>query len=353
MMFLVLIASGSASLATDELQWISPDGQTQETMLASYGKPAEPSAACPCETQTDCGAASCGVGFQGCGADCDECPGLGLQLFGAVDSFRGVSDGSYQSNFGVVNGVNAGFPIFDTGLAWQLGMSYGIYDFSGRVSAVDHNSACQTQTFITTGFFHKANHGRRLSFGLVYDWMINDNWGEYAIDPTIGQWRGQIEFALNPCSAVGVYGSLADRRVEEWAEIPSAGSQLVRTRAMDQVNLFYRHKFVRGTDARVWIGLPDRERLTGRGSLGEWIAGGQVEVPIGPRFALYGGVQYMKASASPGNGGSLQDSSDAFIGLTYYPGLNARTSELNGTCNVPYLPVANNSSFLVDQTRLY
>jgi hypothetical protein len=355
MLLLALVTTCSAGLAADELQWIAPDGQGQENVLTSYGKPAAPPAACPCETPNACAACeeSCDP-CCGCGADCDECPRLGLVLFGGVDNFRGVSDGTFQSNFGVVNGINAGIPIFDTGIAWQLGMSYGIYDWEGRVSAFDQNSAAQTQTFITTGFFHKARNGRRLSFGLVYDWMINDNWGVYATDPTMGQWRGQIEFALSSCNSIGVYGTKNDKGSEEWREIPGLLlPRLVSARSMDQINFFYRHKFEQGADAKIWMGIPERDRLNGEGSLGEWLAGAQIEVPLGCRFALYGGAQYMKPSASPGNGGNEQESSDVFVGLAYYPGRNARTTGLNGTCNVPYLPVANNSTFMVDQNRTY
>jgi hypothetical protein len=208
MVFLTLAAVCSTALAADDLQWIAPEGQGTAGTLASYGPAAPAPAAGACCGQEECGACdSCGR----CGADCDECPCLGLVVFGGVDTFRGVSDGTWQSNFGVVNGLNAGIPLADSGIAWQVGMSYGIYDFEGRESSANEPGACQTQTFITTGFFHKANCGHRLSFGLVYDWMINDNWGVAAVDPTLSQWRGQIEYALSPCNAIGFYGTLDDR----------------------------------------------------------------------------------------------------------------------------------------------
>jgi len=347
MLLLALAATCSAGLAADELQWISPDGQGQET-LASYGKPA-PAAPAACDQNLACNACeSC----RGCGADCDECPRLGLVGFSGIDTFRGISDGTYQNNFGVVTGLNAGIPLADTGLAWQMGMSYGIYDFEGRVSAVNENSSAQTQTFITTGFYHKAKDGHRLSFGVVYDWMLNDNWGVYATDQTLSQWRGQIEFALNQCNSIGVYGTLRDRDGDNLRRIP--GYLLPRhiyTRSINQANVFFHHKFEMGADGRIWFGVPERDRLAGEGSLGEWLAGFQIEVPLSQRLALYAGAQYMKPSASPGNGGSVEDGYDACIGLVFYPGRNAFSPALNGSCSTPYMPVANNSSFMVDQSR--
>jgi hypothetical protein len=346
MLLLALVATCSSAVAADELQWISPDGQGQENLLTSYGKPAETTTACPACEQNMCDNCGCG-----CGADCDGCPRFGLVGFAGVDNFRGVSDGTWNDNFGVVTGLNAGIPIYDTGLAWQMGLSYGVYDFDGRMSSALERSACQTQTFVTTGFYHKANNGRRLSFGLVYDWMLNDNWGVAAIDPTLGQWRGQIEFALNQCNSVGIYATKSDKSSSNWGRM--TGDLLPRrfsTRSVDQASVFFHHKFEQGADGKLWVGLPEQDRLTDEGSLGEWLAGAQIEVPLGQRFALYAGAQYMKPSASPGNGGSYQDSTDVFVGLSYYPGRNARTTALNGSCSTPYMPVANNSTFLVDQT---
>jgi hypothetical protein len=351
MLLLALVATCSAGYAADELQWISPDGQGQENLLTSYGKPAAAPAACPACGQQNCACNACDDcnACRGCGADCDECPRLGLLGFAGIDSFRGVSEGTWQNNFGMVGGVNAGLPLGDTGIAWQLGMSYGAYDFSGRTSSLTDRSACQTQAFITTGFFHKANNGRRLSFGLVYDWMINENWGVDAIDPTLGQWRGQVEYALNSCNAVGIFATVRDRNDSKWGTYNTGAVEQVFVRGMNQANVFFHHKFQEGADGRIWVGGTDKDLW----SRGEWVAGAQIEVPLGQRVGLYAGGQYMKPSASPGNGGSFQDSSDVFVGLTFYPGRNARSTSLNGGCSLPYMPVANNSTFLVDQNVIH
>ena len=96
----------------------------------------------PCNGQASgsCGGQTYGSRCdQACGGDCchigcDECPGFGIVGFAGLDSFKGISDGHFQSNFGAVTGLNAAMPVpglNDYGIGWQLGMSYGVYDFDG------------------------------------------------------------------------------------------------------------------------------------------------------------------------------------------------------------------------------
>ena len=62
-------------------------------------------------------------------------------------------------NFGAVTTLNVGVPIpglHDYGLGWQTGIGYGVYDFDGRITGTD-TARSQQQTFVTTGFFRKAN----------------------------------------------------------------------------------------------------------------------------------------------------------------------------------------------------
>jgi hypothetical protein len=165
------------------------------------------SSCCP----TECGCDQC----DGCccrlGCD-DNCDNIGIVGWVGLDAFNGISDATGPSNFGEVQGINIGAPLFglrDYGLGWQCGISYGIYDFDGRATLDDipGQSAAQTQqqTFVTTGFFRKAHGDQRLSFGLVYDWMYNTQWGVFGVDPTLGQWRGQVEYSLSGCNSLGIW----------------------------------------------------------------------------------------------------------------------------------------------------
>jgi hypothetical protein len=295
-----------------------------------------------------CGGCGTGCGGRNCGCpDCDECPRIGVVGLLGFDSFRGVSDGDYQSNFGLVTGANLGIPVpvlNEMGLGWQLGATYGIYDWDGRTTA--NRSDTQQQTFITTGIFRKGFDGRRLSFGLVYDWMANSNWGYQAVAPTLGQWRGQAEYAMSNCNALGVMGTLWDRQ-----SLQTLPNVTVLNRPVNQLAFFWHHKFAKGADSRLWFGFfPDNLRLNGDGSLYDTGFGGDLTVPLTSRLALYANFQYVHPSAAAGSAGSIENSYNVGMGLVFYPGRNARSRNINGGCWMPYMPVANNSTFLVDQS---
>jgi hypothetical protein len=58
----------------------------------------------------------------------------------------------------------------------------------------------------------------------------------------------------------------------------------------------------------------------------------------------------MRPCASAGEGGALDAAYSICCGLTFYPGGNARTRTVAGNCWMPYLPVANNGTFLMDSS---
>lgn len=297
----------------------------------------------PCESRCDPGAM----------LGCDTCPRYGIVGFAGLDSFKGVSDGFLPSNFGAVTGLNAAVPVpglSDYGIGWQLGMSYGIYDFDGRVSFVNPAHS-QQQVFVTTGFFHKAEGDRRLSFGIVYDWMINDEWGDVATSPTLGQWRGQVEYALSGSNAVGVWGCLRDRGTTQFVNT-IFGPLDASNRAISQVNLFWHHKFDAGADSYLYVGIPERDRLDAAegGSLGDLTIGASLQVPLSERLALYANGSYFRPSASAGPAAAIEAGYDVSLGVAWYFGGHAVSHSINGACGLPYMPMANNSNFLVDQS---
>ena len=303
-------------------------------------------------------------------AQCNQCGGClgcesgsGFGIIGSfgLDSFKGVSDD--VSNFGAVTSLNTGVLIpgaEDFGLGWQTGISYGVYDFDGRAEYNRITADTQQQTFVTTGFYRKAKCGQRLSFGLVYDWMFNSGWGYFGTNPTMGQWRGQIEYALNESNGIGVWGTKNDLGAVE-PPLPN-NNATVTNRAISQVNLFWHHKFVcTGADSWLWLGIPDHKRLdqsdpvVGGGSLGDWTIGASLQVPLSERLALYTNGSYMHPSCVAGSNGMYgataahEATYDVSMGIAWYFGCHARSSALQGKCFMPYMPVANNSNFLVDQ----
>jgi len=311
----------------------------------------------------ECGAPGCGADPCGCSGGtryggqfgggaptCDERPHLGIIGLAGFDTFRGVSDGTSRANFGFTTGVNGGVPMpwaSQAGFGLQLGATYGLYDLDGQAGVAGSRLASQQQTFVTAGVFRKGYCGRPWSFGLVYDWMFNDNWGFFSTTPTFGQWRGQIEYAVSNRDAFGVWGTFWDR-----IDRRTVGTTILAARSIDQINIFWHHKFALAADGRIWIGIPERQRLDGTegGSLGEWIIGGDLQVPVSRQLALYVNVQYMRPSVSAGAVAANENSYNIGVGLAWYFGGHARSRNINGHCWTPYLPVANNSNFLVDQS---
>ena len=343
-MLLAITAMNQARIAmAEDLYWVS-DGTPSaifagEEKAAAAKEPAGSSADC-------CGQVSCGQDACGscCDFGCDECPSRGIVGFAGLDSFKGISDAFLNSNFGAVAGLNSALPVSnDYGINWQLGMSYGIYDVDGRV-ALTNAAQTQQQIFVTTGFFHKARGDRRLSFGIVYDWMINNNWGIVGTDPTFGQWRGQIEYALSGCNSVGVWGTARDL-----GSVQTVGGIETEARAISQVNMFWHHKFAMGADSWLYVGLPERERLNGDGSLGDWTIGANVQVPLTERLALYANGSYFRPSQAAGVQAQIENGYDVGMGVVWYFGQHSISKSLNGACGLPYMAVANNSTFMVDQ----
>jgi hypothetical protein len=342
------------ALAEDNYYWVS--GGDQSAVQAVSDKVAG---------QGQSGCNSC-CPDQGC---CDRCDGCGSgecdPKFGVIgtfglDTFKGVSDMDI-SNFGAVTGFNTGVLLpgaEDYGFGWQTGISYGLYDFDGRfVEGAGHTAHTQQQTFVTTGFYRKAQGDQRVSFGLVYDWMYNNGWGGYGVNSTLGQWRGQVEYALSSCNSVGVWGTKNDLGSNKE---DASGYGTVTNRALSQVNMFWHHKFAcSNADSWLYTGLvANNKRLDqstfGGGSLGDWTIGASFVVPLSERLALYANGSYMHPTCTANNTSGWPAEYDSgynvSMGVAWYFGCHARSCSLQGKSFLPYMPLANNSNFMVDQS---
>ena len=293
-----------------------------------------------------------GNGLAGMFPACDDCPNYGGMGFVSYDSWRGISDGNWQNN-GIVAGLNYGTRLgaFSdlTGIGFQMGGSVGAFNWSGTGYKHENNEA-QTQGFLTYGLFRKANENCRWNAAIVQDWMFNDNFGIYAQNPTLSQGRAQVGYAVNAANEFGLWGTwryLSDSRF-----VPDEG--VVKWRPINQLNLYWQHKWsAGGADTRIWAGVPERDRLAGGGSLGDYLAGALANVPLSDRFGLFALVTYMHPSARPGPAASRQDAWNFSIGVTLFPGRNARSTTVSARCWMPQLPVANNGYFLNDTNHSY
>jgi hypothetical protein len=206
----------------------------------------------------------------------------------------------------------------------------------------------QVQGFVTYGLFRKATDDFPWSAALVQDWMINANYGVFASNPTLSQLRVQAGYAVSNATEVGVWG--AWRLMDDSRDVPGVGP--VKWRSIDQLSGYWHYQWNSyGPETWVWIGVPERDRLGGNGSLGEWLVGALMTAPLSDRLGLYALVTYMHPSARPGGVGATEDAWNFTIGLAFYPAGNARNRTVYGERWMPQLPVANNGYFLVDTNR--
>jgi hypothetical protein len=281
-------------------------------------------------------------------ANCDDDPNQAIVGLLGYDSWRGISDDSWQNN-GISVGLNYGTRLGEfsdlTGIGFQIGGSVGVFDFSGSEYRPHDRNTAQTQGFLTYGFFRKPNERSPLSAAVVEDWMFNDNFGVYAENPTLSQLRWQFGYAVNARNEFGLWG--ASRVMGDTRNVAGVGP--TSWRPIDQLNPYWHYKWSPGgADTTLWVGVPERHRLSGNGSLGDYIAGVLATVPFSDRVSLYTLLTYMHPSARPGPAGSTEDAWNFTIALLFYPGRNARSSTVAGRCWLPQLPIANNGLFMVD-----
>jgi hypothetical protein len=269
------------------------------------------------------------------------------------EAFRGHPDGGW-GNYGLHTGFNFGTRLgwlSDwTGIGAQIGGTVGIYDWSGTDYRSQNQDHAETQGFITFGLFRKANHNSRWNAAIVQDWMLNHTFSVFGEDPTLYQWRAQLGYAISPWSEYGVWGTWrgqGDTRVAGWAGP-------VTWRPIHQLNLYWHHKWEPGgADTWIWLGVPERDRLAGDGSLGDYIAGALAQIPLNDHVGAYSLVTYMHPSAAPGPAAAREEAWSFVVGLSFYPAHNARTRTIAGQCWTPHLPVATNGYFLVDASQTY
>ncbi len=292
---------------------------------------------------------------------CGACPWFGVELFAGIDNNEGVHQVSREADFGGAVGANLGFAIApDFGIGGQIGGSWGVYDWGGRLYDEQGDEAsAQQQGFLTVGLFRETIGDSRWSLGLAHDWLITDNFGNHGLDPTLGQWRGQVEYAINPCNEIGMQFVRRDRGDSlSFAEF--GGPTAENFRAISHTDLYWHHAMHNGTHMRLWVGLPDQEdRLPGNqagetNTVIDTLFGASIQTPITHKLDVFARFQYGSASANSGNNvGNADDASNVAIGLVYYPGRSSRQYGVTRNCWMPYMPMANNSNFLVDRGFTY
>ena len=299
-----------------------------------------------------CGAGGCGAG--GCGGSCCDAGGLcdNIELFAAGDGWANHGDDDDGNNFGYHVGANSAFG--GSKIRVQAGGSYGFYNFHGREDPDQEPS--ERQVFLTGGVYKRSNVscGDCCSWGVVYDYMNANNWGEEADAIDLSQIRGQFGFALNRCNELGVWGatSLDD-------DVTANLGNGVRVQARDQINLYWLHQYEFGAETMVYAGLADEPLGIGQNfdspNLREVVIGLRGRAPMSRYMALYGNAVYVLPGTTGGDTGPngvdnsyAEEAWNITVGLTFYPGAKARSRTVSGPAGLPLIPVADNGTFAVN-----
>lgn len=258
----------------------------------------------------------------------------------SLDFFRSLPDGSWSGNSGAFASLNLaiGIPKEEYGYGAQVGGSYGLYDWNGRGSNPTGNTtALQQQAFFTAGFFRQTPFCSGWNAGLVYDLMINKQFGVFGVSPLLGQLRGQFGYLIQGGNEVGAWATVDTQTAhEEASEIP------LQFRAICQVNIFWTHYFKNLAQTTLWAGTPYRQGLMfTSGRPGNYLFGASFKAPLTRALSIVGHGSYM----GPHSGSPFAESSNYAANISF--GINYSF----GGCQAgqrPYLPLADNSNFLAD-----
>jgi hypothetical protein len=282
-----------------------------------------------------------------------EWPNWGVHTLFGYDAFRGVPQGGWGS-YGGHAGFNLGTRLGQfsdwTGIGAQVGGTFGVFNWAGTDYQMRRQNEPALQGFVTYGLFRKATESSHWNAGVVQDWMFNDNFSVFAENPSLSQLRGQVGYATSACNEIGLWGTL--RVFDDTREVDFFGP--TTWRPINQISAYLHHKWhCGGPDTWLSIGIPEQSRLSGDGSLGDWLVSATAICPFSDSMALYANVMYMHQSASAGGAGAQEDAWNFTTGISFYPGHNARSTNVSGQRWMPLLPVANNGSFLVDASNWY
>ena len=267
---------------------------------------------------------------------------VGGDLSLALDSFRSLPDGSWGGNMGAFLGLNLGFgiPKQTQGFGFQAGGSYGLYDWDGRGST--DSKSLQQESFFSLGLPGQPPFSSGENAGLLFDWQANVKAGEFGLNPSMGQMRGQLGYLFCGGNEVGLLATY-----DTGTSSLGFKSLPIEFRAISQVNAFWSHLFKNKGKLMFWGGTPYRKGLMfPSGRAGSYIIGASFKAPLTHSLSLEGHGMYMGARSGSADIESQNYAANVSLGLTYSFGGKKGGAR-------PYMPLANNSNFLVDTNINY
>ena len=217
-----------------------------------------------------------------------------------------------------------------------MGVAHNISDAAVHVLDQIEGTSSRTQTFVTGGIFHRA--GGKLNWGVAYDLLMQ----HYYDDFRLGQWRGEVGYAVAKSDEVGIWATKAAQ-----GDSGLMGSTAVHLDPITQVNGFARHTWNNNATTSVWVGRANAHHNV------VWVFednsqvdhvlvyGAELAIPLSDRFAITGAANFLTPTAT----GTV----DAYLGFTFFPGRSALRSIRSAFA--PFTTVANNPTFAVDLRR--
>ena len=218
-----------------------------------------------------------------------SCSPVGVDLSFGLDDYRGIYSGSWNGSFGALSALNLTYPAGDS-FSMQLAGSYGLYDWAGRASTPFKNSKTfQQQGFATVAASWQTACARGWNAGIAYDWMLNKNFGEFAVNPCFDQVRGQLGYLFRGGNELGAWGTYGIRKAHaESQSVP------LKFKGISQANLFWVHYFKDRGYGMLWAGTPyQRGLLYSNGRAGNYIFGAQFSIPVTCSLSIEGHGSYM------------------------------------------------------------
>lgn len=262
----------------------------------------------------------------------------------AYDYFRSLPEGTWEGNQGAYVSANfwAPLPLNDNGVGLQAGVSYGLYDWAGRGSALNgHSGTLQQQLFFTAAVYRLTPCENGLNLAAAFDLNYNRRMGVFGLNATFSQARAQIGYLVDGTDEYGIWGTIDTNTAHEKTQEVS-----VKFRAISQANLFWRHYFCMGAESMVWIGMPYKKSLMFSGRAGSFLAGFSLRTPVTEVLSLACHGSYM-GPRSHGTSRKFQNyAANICVGLVYAFGTGCADE-------TPYLPLADNSSFIADTSLNY
>lgn len=292
---------------------------------------------------------------KGCG---DECVGNwrdNTQVWVGADAYKSIGDQGMPgffplpfaigNSFGAVTGFNTGLALGDSRVRAQVGASYGVYDWKGRMTvAPAQNDSGEQQTYVTFGFYKRSDVccDDRISWGVVYDQFFGHQWGWAANEVYLSQLRAIAGYAINECNELGVWGTFNTNNdtVNLGFPIGPPASQF-NVRAMNQANAYWKHNWAFGADSTMYMGAFDNANVA------SWQFGMLNTAPLSHSVSLFGNFTYVVPGSATGLVGAAEEQWNASVGLVYYLGGKAVNKTVSGNKGLALLPVANNGSFLI------